>query len=492
LRLDELMEKAEAVVVPEAIGREVRGLTADSRRVEPGYLFAALPGSRADGRDFIAEALERGAVAVLAPEGSELPKGRQVHDAVLLTDPEPRRRLALLAAAFHGRQPRCSAAVTGTNGKTSVASFTRQLWEALGYRAASLGTLGLEPARAGAPTALTTPDPVELARVLAELAAEEVDHLVLEASSHGLEQQRLDGVELGAAAFTNLSRDHLDYHGSQEAYFAAKRRLFETLLPAGGTAVLNADVPEFEALSSLCRARGQSVIGYGRGGRELKLLELVPEDARLHLALEIFGRTTRLALPLAGTFQGMNALAALGLVMAGGVGEEEALAALGNLEGVRGRVEHVGTTTSGGQVFVDYAHTPDALEAVLRALRPHARRRLLVVFGAGGDRDPGKRPLMGEVAAELADVVIVTDDNPRSEMPVRIRAEILAAVPQGIEIDGRRKAIEEAMGELQEGDLLVLAGKGHEQGQIIGDRVLPFDDREEVRRVIAELREERA
>jgi UDP-N-acetylmuramoyl-L-alanyl-D-glutamate--2,6-diaminopimelate ligase len=490
LRLAELIPQAHAAKVPEASSLEVTGLTADSRQVATGYLFAALPGSRADGRAYIAEAVQRGAVAVLAPEGTRLPEAAQA--AVLLVDPEPRRRLALMAAAFYGRQPRYSAAVTGTNGKTSVASFTRQLWDALGYRAASLGTLGLEPPRPGAPKALTTPDPVELARVLNELADDGFNYLVMEASSHGLEQYRLDGVTIQAAAFTNLSRDHLDYHGSMESYFAAKRRLFEALLPTSGTAVLNADVPEFEGLSSLCRARGQRVIGYGRGGRELKLLDLVPEDAQLQLALEIFGRTLRLALPVAGTFQGMNALAALGLVLAEGADEDAALDALTKIRGVPGRVERVGITPAGGQVFVDYAHTPGALKTVLQAVRPHARRRLLVVFGAGGDRDPGKRPLMGEVATRLADVVIVTDDNPRSEPPVEIRAQILTAVPEGIEIDDRRKAIEEAVGELRDGDLLVVAGKGHEQGQIVGNRVLPFDDREEVRRVIADLQRREA
>ena len=327
--------------------------------------------------------------------------------------------------------------------------------------------------------------------MLNELADDGFNYLVMEASSHGLEQYRLDGVTIQAAAFTNLSRDHLDYHGSMESYFAAKRRLFEALLPTSGTAVLNADVPEFEGLSSLCRARGQRVIGYGRGGRELKLLDLVPEDAQLQLALEIFGRTLRLALPVAGTFQGMNALAALGLVLAEGADEDAALDALTKIRGVPGRVERVGITPAGGQVFVDYAHTPGALKTVLQAVRPHARRRLLVVFGAGAP-DPGKRPLMGEVATRLADVVIVTDDNPRSEPPVEIRAQILTAVPEGIEIDDRRKAIEEAVGELRDGDLLVVAGKGHEQGQIVGNRVLPFDDREEVRRVIADLQRREA
>jgi len=474
-------------MTPAIAGIEVTGLTADSRRVVPGDLFAALPGSRADGRAFIGEALARGAAAVLAPEGTSLPPCER--PVALLTDPEPRRRLALLAAAFHGAQPRRVAAVTGTNGKTSVATFTRQLWEALGHRAASLGTLGLEPERPGAPKALTTPDPVELARVLAELAGDGFDHLVMEASSHGLDQFRLDGVRLQAAAFTNLSRDHLDYHGSMEAYLAAKRRLFEVLLPPGGTAVLNADAPEFEILAKACRARGQRVLGYGRGGRELKLLELVPEDAHLVLAVEVFGRPSRLALPVAGTFQGLNALAALGLVLAEEVEPAAALDALTRIHGVPGRVEPVGATPAGGRVFVDYAHTPDALETVLRALRPHARGRLLVVFGAGGDRDPGKRPLMGAAAAALADIAIVTDDNPRSEDPAAIRAQVLAAAPGALEIGDRRAAIEEAVRLLREGDLLVVAGKGHESGQIVADRVLPFDDREEARRAIAALTE---
>ncbi|WP_366553955.1 UDP-N-acetylmuramoyl-L-alanyl-D-glutamate--2,6-diaminopimelate ligase [Aquibaculum sediminis] len=485
MRLDELMKEAGTVALPQASRIEVRGLTADSRQVAPGFLFAALPGSRADGRAFIPEALRRGAVAVLAPEGTSLPA--EAGDAVLIADPEPRHRLAKMAAAFHGRQPRRIAAVTGTNGKTSVASFTRQIWQALGHQAASLGTLGLEPERAGAPKALTTPDPVVLASLLAELADEGVDHLVLEASSHGLDQYRLDGLRLSAAAFTNLSRDHLDYHSSMESYFAAKRRLFEELLPAEGTAVLNADAPEFETLAKLCRARGQRVLGYGRGGRELKLLDLVPADAHLQLALEIFGRSHHLALPVAGTFQGLNALAALGLVLAEGVEPEAALAALAQVQGVPGRVEAVGVTPAGGRVFVDYAHTPGALQTVLEALRPHARGRLLVAFGAGGDRDPGKRPLMGEVAARLADAVIVTDDNPRSEDRAAIRAAILAAAPGAEEIGDRRTAIRQGVAALGDGDLFVVAGKGHEQGQTIQDRVLPFDDREEVRRAIAEL-----
>ncbi|SMF71003.1 UDP-N-acetylmuramoylalanyl-D-glutamate--2,6-diaminopimelate ligase [Tistlia consotensis] len=455
---------------------EILGLTADSRRVEPGWLFAAIPGTRYDGRDYIDEAVSRGASAVLAPAGTRLKDyGRAI---ALIEDSQPRRALAQMAATFHGRQPRTIAAVTGTNGKTSVASFTRQLWELLGWPAASLGTLGLVPPRADAPKALTTPDPVELARCLADLETAGFEHLCMEASSHGLDQFRLDGVRLSAAAFTNLSRDHLDYHGTMAGYLAAKKRLFAELLPEGGTAVLNADVPEFEELGALCRGRGQRVIAYGRDGADLRLKALAPESGRLVLTLEVLGKEVTVALPVAGTFQAWNALAALGLVLAEpAVAPCQAVAALEKLSGVPGRVELVGSTPAGGLVYVDYAHTPDAIETVLKAVRPHTAGRLLVVFGAGGDRDPGKRPLMGEAAVANADLAIVTDDNPRSEPPAAIRAQVLVAAPGALEVGDRRKAIEQAVALLEPGDALVIAGKGHEAGQIVGDRVLPFDDR---------------
>lgn len=472
----------------EMADREIRGLTADSRRVEPGWLFAAIPGARADGRAYIGEALQKGAAAVLAPTGTD--RGLVPPETPLILDDNPRRRLALSAAAFYRHQPRYIAAVTGTNGKTSVVTFVRQMWEALGQKATSLGTLGLIPPRPQAPDALTTPDPVDLMRCLADLAENGFDHLALEASSHGLDQYRLDGVRISAAAFTNLSRDHLDYHASMEAYLDAKARLFEELLPDGGTAVLNADIPEFEALRSKTVARGLSSLTYGRGGRDLRLLEMSPGGDSLTLDLEVFGYRQRLALEVAGTFQAMNALAALGLVLAEGVDPLKALEALQQIRAVPGRIESVGETPSGGKIFVDYAHTSGALETVLRALRPHTANRLHVLFGCGGDRDRGKRPMMGQICAELADVVIVTDDNPRTEDPATIRAEILQAVPTAREIGDRRQAIVQATADLQAGDVLVIAGKGHESGQIVGDRVLPFDDREVARAAIRDLARE--
>ncbi|HSR72988.1 MAG TPA: UDP-N-acetylmuramoyl-L-alanyl-D-glutamate--2,6-diaminopimelate ligase, partial [Kiloniellales bacterium] len=403
---------------------EILGLSADSRAVGSGYLFAALPGSRADGRDYIDQAVARGAVAVLAPSGTRLADyGRPV---TLVTDDNPRRRLALMAARFYGAQPEVIAAVTGTNGKTSIVSFTRQIWQALGYRAASLGTLGLMPERPDAPKSLTTPDPVDLQRCLAELARDGFDHLAMEASSHGLDQYRLDGVRVGLAAFTNLTRDHLDYHGSMADYRAAKLRLFRELLDPDGTAVLNADEPESAGVAEVCRARGIRVLDYGADARDLRLVAQEPKADGQDLELEFLGRKHGLFLPLAGTFQAGNALAALGLAIAGGAEPDAALAVLGRLEGVTGRIEAVVETPSGGRVYVDYAHTPGALETVLAALRPHARGELWVVFGCGGDRDRGKRPMMGEIAGRLADRVIVTDDNPRSEDPAAIRREILA------------------------------------------------------------------
>lgn len=469
---------------------EITGLAADSRAVAPGALFAALPGSRADGAAFIPDAVRRGAVAVLAPPGAPLPAGCE--SAILVTDPEPRRRLALMAARFYGAQPRTVVAVTGTNGKTSTVRFLRQIWTRLGHRAASLGTLGLdspdvapaEPADAG--PALTTVDPVALHRTLARLAEGGVDHLAMEASSHGLAQHRLDGVRLAAAGLTNISRDHLDHHGSMAAYRAAKTRLFGEVLRDGGTAVLNADRPEFTALAEICAARGIAVLSYGRKGRDLRLADLAPAaGGGQRLTIEIAGRTHRIDLPLAGDFQAANALCALGLALACGAEAEAAIAALAGLTGVPGRLEAVGATAEGAAVYVDYAHTPDALAHLLRALRPHARGRLAVLFGCGGDRDPGKRPEMGAIARDLADAVYVTDDNPRGEEPAAIRKAILAACPGAVEIGDRRLAIETAIAGLGADDLLVIAGKGHETGQIVGDKTLPFDDRAVARAVLA-------
>jgi len=446
--------------------------------VKPGFLFAALRGQERDGRAFAGDAVAHGAVAILTDDPAALALDPDIRRRVMvIADANPQRRLALVAARFYRRQPRTIAAVTGTNGKTSVAHFTREIWAGLGYPAASLGTLGLISPSGRRAGALTTPDPVGLHRDLAELAEGGIDHVAIEASSHGLAQFRLDGVAVAAAAFTNLTRDHLDYHGDMDSYRAAKERLFTTLLMPDGPAILNADSPEFARLAKLCREGGHKVIAYGcAAGAELRILDRLPRPFGQRMAAELFGERHTIDLPLVGEFQAMNVLAALGLVVAGGVAPDAALPALPRLSGVPGRMQLAGESATGAPVFVDYAHTPDALASVLAALRPHAEGRLAIVFGAGGDRDRGKRPLMGRVAAELADLVYVTDDNPRSEKPAEIRRAILAAAPQAIEIGDRRAAIAAAIAELRRGDVLVIAGKGHETGQIVGSDILPFDD----------------
>ncbi len=450
--------------------REIAGITADSRQVRSGFLFAALRGTQTDGRTFAGEAAARGAIAILTDDADALVLDESTPGRIaIVTDANPQRRFALLAARFYARQPRTIAAVTGTNGKTSVAHFTREIWTALGQRAASLGTLGLvSPAgrRAGP---LTTPDPVALHRDLAALAKDGVEHAAVEASSHGLAQFRLDGVRIAAAAFTNLTRDHLDYHGDMAAYRAAKDRLFAELLAPAGAAILNADSPEFERLTALCREHGHRVIGYGAAASaEFRLIERHPTHNGQLVGLSVFGDRHEIDLPLVGEFQAMNVLAALGLAIATGAPPAESVAALPRLSAVPG--------------------TPDALATVLAALRPHAKGRLAVVFGAGGDRDRGKRPLMGQVAAELADLVYVTDDNPRSESPAEIRRAILATAPGAIEAENRRAAIFAAVAELRAGEVLVIAGKGHETGQIVGAQVLPFDDAVVAREALAATR----
>jgi UDP-N-acetylmuramoyl-L-alanyl-D-glutamate--2,6-diaminopimelate ligase len=457
----------------------IEGVTADSRKVLPGWLFAALPGASADGKRFVPAAVAKGAAAVLAND--ELPGLA----APVVKVADPRRAYALAAAAFWGRQPRTCVAVTGTNGKTSVAGFCRQIFAAAGRTSASMGTLGV---RTGdlqlEPPGLTTPDAADVARILAELAVGGVTHLGLEASSHGLDQRRLDGVRLTAAAFLNLTQDHLDYHGTMGAYRAAKLRLFAELLPRGGTAVLNADSPSYDAFAAVAVTHGQTVLSVGEAGQALTLLSREPEAAGQRLTVRAFGRRRTLQLPLAGAFQAANALAAAGLCMAAGEDPDRVIEALEALRGEPGRLQHVGSGPRGGNAYVDYAHTPDGLETVLATLRPHVLGRLLVVFGAGGDRDRGKRPLMGAAAAAGADVAIVTDDNPRSEDPAAIRAQVIAGARGLIEIPGRREAIEAAARDLGAGDILVVAGKGHEQGLIVGAEILPFDDVEETRRAL--------
>jgi UDP-N-acetylmuramoyl-L-alanyl-D-glutamate--2,6-diaminopimelate ligase len=456
----------------------IRGLTADSRAVAPGFLFAALPGARADGRTFIGAAVAAGAAAVLAPAGTTWPEGVQA--VPLVSSPDPRRTLALLAAGFHRAQPGTLVAVTGTNGKTSTVDFMRQFWTLEGRHAASLGTLGLVAEGFAPGPSLTTPDPVALHATLAELARGGVTHAAMEASSHGLDQRRLDGVRLAAAGFSNLTRDHLDYHGDMAAYRAAKLRLFDVLLPPGAAAVANADMEaeSLGALRGIAAARGLRLLTVGEAGEALRLLRQVPRPDGQELELEAFGARATVRLSLPGRFQADNALMAAALAVATGLEAERVLALLPRLAGVRGRMELAARLPNGAAVYVDYAHTPDALERLLAALRPHVApgARLHVVFGAGGDRDPGKRPLMGAACARHADVCWVTDDNPRGEDPAAIRRAVLAACPGGIDAGERAGAIARALAALGPGDVLAVAGKGHESGQTIGAVTHPFDD----------------
>jgi UDP-N-acetylmuramoyl-L-alanyl-D-glutamate--2,6-diaminopimelate ligase len=468
----------------------ITGITADSRKVQPGFVFAALAGARKDGRSYIADAVRRGAAAVLAPPGTESPASPDGRPPpALITDPLPRRRFALMAAQFFGRQPRTVAAVTGTNGKTSVVVFLRQIWSALGRSAASLGTLGVTAPSLLREGSLTTPDPEVLHRTLAELDGAGVECVALEASSHGLDQFRLDGVRIAAAAFTNLTRDHLDYHGSMAAYQTAKVRLFSELLADEGCAVICADDPHAAVFSQAAAARGLRRIHYGRRGEQVRLLAAgtVPEGQRL--TLSIGAHTHLLTLPLVGAFQALNALAAAALAIATGGDEIAVIDALKTLQPVPGRLQQVARRSNGARVFVDYAHTPDALAVVLQALRAQCVGQLGVVFGCGGDRDAGKRPQMGAIAAQLADRIIVTDDNPRGEDPAAIRAAIMVACPGALEVGDRAEAIAAGVQGLEAGDVLLVAGKGHETGQIVGNAVLPFDDAAVAEAAVAEAEE---
>lgn len=463
--------------------RAVSGVAFDSRKAAPGSAFVALAGTRADGADFIADAVARGAVAIVS--GQPRPAGLDAAIAFAQVA-DPRRALALAAAAMHPRQPATIVAVTGTSGKSSVADFSRQVFQALGHEAASLGTIGV--VRPGGATygSLTTPDPLTLHAALDGLAGEGVTHLAMEASSHGLDQRRLDGVRLAAGAFLNLGHDHLDYHASLEDYLAAKMRLWE-LLPAGAPVVINRDEPYAAQAASAAQARGCAIIGVGRAGETVTLLDSRREGFSQRLRLHVAGREITALLPLVGDFMAGNALVAAGLAIATGEDAVASIEAIAGLVGVPGRLERVGESR-GGLVVVDYAHKPDALSAVLSTLRPYATGRLICVFGCGGDRDRAKRPLMGAIAAAKADIAIVTDDNPRSEEPAAIRREILAASPLLREIGDRAEAIRAAVALLGPGDLLVVAGKGHETGQIMGDRTLPFSDHAVVRAAMAESR----
>ena len=449
---------------PALAGLEIAGLSADSRAIREGFVFFAVPGHAGDGLSFVNDARARGACAVVAQRAADCALPLVVVDDV-------RAALAQAAARFYPRQPQTIVAVTGTSGKTSVVAFLRQIWTAMGHEAASLGTVGVVDSRGAHYGSLTTPGPVELHRILDELAGRGVTHLAMEASSLGIDQRRLDGVRLAAAGFTNFSRDHLDHHRDMEDYFAAKMRLFDT------------------RVIDLCAARGLNVFSVGAGGDTIALKEAQAHALATSLKLRHGGADYGVELPLAGAFQTSNALVAAGLAIASGDAPARVFAALDHLAGAPGRLELVGQK-NGAPVFVDYAHKPDALEKVLAALRPLTKARLVVVFGCGGDRDTGKRALMGEIAARAADVVVVTDDNPRSEDPGAIRAAIVAGARGGraklIEVADRRAAIEQAVADLRAGDALVVAGKGHETGQIVGDRVLPFSDHEAIAQALQE------
>lgn len=460
-------------------------LTQDSRQVRAGSLFVALKGTKVDGTQYLKEAESNGAVAALVAEDAELPET----SLRLLRSREPRRALSQIAAKFYGKQPEHMVAVTGTDGKTSTADFFRQFAHLSGKSSASIGTLGI---LAGDGKMLheathTTPDPIQLHRLLAELVDKHITHVGMEASSHGLDQYRLHGVALEAAAFTNIARDHLDYHHTEQAYFEAKAKLFSELLPGGKTAVINADDKRADELRAICAARGHRVVEFGYEAKDFRILNLTPEAQGQVLLAKIDGMESRIQLPLAGSFQAMNVLAAMALGQATGLELDILIEACANLKGVPGRLELAATLPNGAAVYVDYAHTPMALANILKTLRPHTSGKLHVVFGAGGDRDKGKRPEMGKAAHELADVAIVTDDNPRSEDPATIRAAILAAAPGAQEIGDRVQAIHHAVKSLQKGDVLVIAGKGHEKTQTVAGVDHAHDDVDVARKAVTSL-----
>jgi UDP-N-acetylmuramoyl-L-alanyl-D-glutamate--2,6-diaminopimelate ligase len=473
----------DATIDPQAAAIEVSGLAFDSRVVKPGDLFFALAGSKTDGARFIDAAVAGGAVAVA---GDHPPQGQS--GVAFVRTQNPRRALALAAAKFHPRQPQTIAAVTGTSGKTSVAAFTRQIWQRLGHVSASIGTIGLVSPKRTIYGSLTTPDPIALHRQLDEIANDGVTHLAFEASSHGLDQYRLDGVRVSAGGFTNLTRDHMDYHPDVAHYLHAKLRLFRDLIAADGAAVISADHECSPQVIDAARARKLRIVAVGRngdgGGEGICLVAADIDGFAQKLTLEHRGRRHALRLPLVGEFQIENALVSAGLAIGTGSDPQAVFASLELLEGAKGRLERV-AERNGAPIFVDYAHKPDALAKALQALRPYAKRKLVVVFGAGGDRDAGKRPIMGAIATENADSVIVTDDNPRSEDPKLIRSAILAAAKGAIDIGNRAEAIRTAIAALQPGDALLIAGKGHETGQIVGINTLPFSDHDAVAAALA-------
>ncbi|MEQ8405748.1 MAG: UDP-N-acetylmuramoyl-L-alanyl-D-glutamate--2,6-diaminopimelate ligase [Oceanicaulis sp.] len=458
----------------DALDLEIKGLALDSRKVEPGDLFAALPGVKTDGRKFIDSAVEKGAVAVLAPAGTQA-------DVPLIEADDAPGALAVMAARFHPAQPSTIAAVTGTNGKSSTVEFLRQIWAAAGIATAALGTLGVTRASGRTEVGYTTPDAIALHRSIDALASEGVTHLAMEASSHGLKQKRMDGVKVTAAAFTNLTQDHLDYHPDFDDYFNAKLGLFNRVAAEGAPAVINMDSDWSAKMAEGAKSAGHEIITIGWRGRDLAITEIVPHPTSQTLRFSWLGEAFEVELPLIGEFQTSNALTAAALAVVTGVAPSKAFPALAGLKGVAGRLEQVGETRDGTPIFIDYAHTPDGLDKLLRAVRPHTQGRVVLVFGAGGDRDPSKRAKMGAIAAKLADTVFVTDDNPRSEDPVKIRKQVLEGCPDCVEIADRSEAIKAAIQGLEAGDTLVITGKGHETGQIVGDRVLPFNEPEIVK-----------
>ena len=449
---------------------DITSLTADSRAVQAGSLFAALPGTIADGRDYIESALANGASAVLSLPGLDDISVPYVANA------EPRQLYARIASLLHGGQPETMVAMTGTNGKSSTIEFLRQIWDYAGKNAACFGTLGVTTSQGVEPLKHTTPDAVALHQTLQGLSGGGISHAGMEASSHGLQQYRLDGVKLAAVGFTNLTQDHFDYHDTMEEYFAAKSRLFTELAPKGAPAVINVDGEYGRRMAELAVEHGLDVMRVGWSGDDIRIAELSPRASSQNLELVWDGKRIKIELPLAGEFQVLNAVSALGLAVKTGVAKDVALEALTHLVGVAGRMEMAGRTKGGAPVFVDFAHTPDGLEKLLRGVRPHTMGRIIVVFGCGGDRDPDKRPKMGKIAARLADIVIVTDDNPRTEVPADIRAAVLIGCPDAQEVGDRAKAIAHGISLLKQNDCLVIAGKGHEQGQTVGDKIIPFSD----------------
>ena len=467
---------------------EITGLAVDSRQVKDGFLFAALPGSRVHGGEFIQYALRQGAAAILTDsEGARIAASElAASDAALIVTEDPRQTLSFTAAIWFGAQPATMVAVTGTNGKTSVASFVRQIWSELGHSAVNVGTTGVEGAWT-APLAHTTPEPITLHRTLAEAAQNGITHAAMEASSHGLDQRRLDAVQIKAAAFSNLSQDHLDYHPTFEDYFAAKAGLFRRVLPEDGTAVINLEDPKGVEMRAIAAARGQEVLTVGHGMGDLNLLAQRFDATGQDLRFAFRGTPRMMRLNLIGGFQAENILLACGLVIAAGEDPDRVFETLPHLTTVRGRMQLAATRANGAAVYVDYAHTPDAIATALKALRPHVIGRLIAIVGAGGDRDRGKRPLMGQAAHESADIVFVTDDNPRSEDPASIRAAVMAGAPDAIEVGDRAEAILRGVDALEPGDALLIAGKGHETGQVVGDDILPFDDAEQASVAVAAL-----